>query len=660
MEQGTVTTQPLGQSFIIKRPRLTKLLDESGARIILLVAPAGYGKTTLAREWVAEREGVVWYSGRPAMADVAALASGLAATLAVDDDSAAAATARLRILASRGQPPEVLAKAVAAGVTAACSTLVIDDCHYAAGSPHSEMFLGELIEHTTFRVLLASRVRPEWIRPRMVVYGDVAALEMSDLAFTDDEARAVIHEAPDDAEDGLLVRARGWPAVIGLAAQRRGTNPRATLPADDLYGYFAEDLFQQAPPELQSALILLALGGDTDVDCCRALCAPDHERILTMATEQGFISAQPRELRIHPLLRGFLLTKLHELPPNQAGRLVRLVVDVLAARRLWDECLAALECAPLDDLVASVLNSALADLLDSGRIATVRQWLALARTSQVGDPILLLAEAEIALRDQDDAKAQVLGERAGELLSKGDAAARAYIVAARAAHLRDDRSGVARNSELAQSAAATVDLQTTALWIAFANAVEWSAPEAKAILNRLRDLRDARPDHALRVLNAEGWLLMDAESDLRAAAEKFELAKALVPHARDPFLTTNLLNVFAHILLLLAEYDRALALVDELVAEAQANGLEFAVDHALVTKAGSLIGRRKISAAERTLKEIDERSANATAHILESTHLQHVRLLIAAGDLERASSLLQREPLSSFGRAHRMTTALED
>ena len=67
----------VGRRRIIKRPRLTRMLDESNARIILLVAPAGYGKTTLAQEWLDERH-AAWYRCGPASSDVAALAVGLA------------------------------------------------------------------------------------------------------------------------------------------------------------------------------------------------------------------------------------------------------------------------------------------------------------------------------------------------------------------------------------------------------------------------------------------------------------------------------------------------------------------------------------------------------------------------------------------------------
>src|SRR5438045_3783757 len=112
MEEGTVMTQPRARSFIIKRPRLTKILDESEARILLLVAPAGYGKTTLAREWLEGKDRVAWYSGGPAMADVAALAVGIAEAL----DPALAE--RIRLLAANGQPAQALARAIANAETA--------------------------------------------------------------------------------------------------------------------------------------------------------------------------------------------------------------------------------------------------------------------------------------------------------------------------------------------------------------------------------------------------------------------------------------------------------------------------------------------------------------------------------------------------------------
>src|ERR1700704_4044348 len=63
---------------IIERPRLIKLLDESEARIILLLAPAGYGKTTLARQWAKTLNRAIWVSLTPAHSDVARFAEAIA------------------------------------------------------------------------------------------------------------------------------------------------------------------------------------------------------------------------------------------------------------------------------------------------------------------------------------------------------------------------------------------------------------------------------------------------------------------------------------------------------------------------------------------------------------------------------------------------------
>ena len=134
----------VGRRRIIKRPRLTRILDESGARIILLVAPAGYGKTTLAREWLEERR-AAWYYGGPASADVAALAVGLA-TAAAEVVPGAGDRMRQRLRAT-DRPEEdarILAEMLAEDLAdwPQDAWLAIDDYQFASESLAPRSFCG--------------------------------------------------------------------------------------------------------------------------------------------------------------------------------------------------------------------------------------------------------------------------------------------------------------------------------------------------------------------------------------------------------------------------------------------------------------------------------------------------------------------------------------
>ena len=64
---------PTGERRIIERPRLLKRLEEANARTILLVAPAGYGKTTLAQQCVQGYKGVSWWTATEGARDVTVL-----------------------------------------------------------------------------------------------------------------------------------------------------------------------------------------------------------------------------------------------------------------------------------------------------------------------------------------------------------------------------------------------------------------------------------------------------------------------------------------------------------------------------------------------------------------------------------------------------------
>ena len=123
---------------IIERPRLIKLLDECEARIILLLAPAGYGKTTLARQWAKTLNGAIWISCTPAHRDVVTFAEDLAA--GIDGLGGSCRKVLREHVSAHGNPQrassfdrcEHLPDQLAA---TAAQWIVIDDYHELADSP---------------------------------------------------------------------------------------------------------------------------------------------------------------------------------------------------------------------------------------------------------------------------------------------------------------------------------------------------------------------------------------------------------------------------------------------------------------------------------------------------------------------------------------------
>jgi LuxR family maltose regulon positive regulatory protein len=229
MPDGATQEVAAGRRHIIRRPRLTRLLDECEARIILLVAPAGYGKTTLAREWL-ESSGspATWYQAHPGATDVAALAAGVQrCTEEIIPNTGQAMRDRLRITASPTSDVAVLAELLASDLAGwpTNTWLVIDDYHTFAESPACEAFVDQLTREIPLNLLVGTRVRPRWATARRLLYGEVYEIGRSSLAMDHDEALAVLGSSDDARLPGLVALAEGWPAVIALAA---------LAPTDDL------------------------------------------------------------------------------------------------------------------------------------------------------------------------------------------------------------------------------------------------------------------------------------------------------------------------------------------------------------------------------------------------------------------------------------------
>src|SRR5665213_1326601 len=187
---------------IIERPRLIKLLDESEARIILLLAPAGYGKTTLARQWATTLNGAIWVSLTPAHRDVVTFAEDIAIGI---ESLGGSATEFIREYLRAQSNPQRAAHGVALELSkqmneVGAQWLILDDCHEVSGASEVGAMISTLAERLNCRMLTSSRVRPGWARTRQVVYGRVCEFDRADLAMTKDEVGEVLGHRVDLAE----------------------------------------------------------------------------------------------------------------------------------------------------------------------------------------------------------------------------------------------------------------------------------------------------------------------------------------------------------------------------------------------------------------------------------------------------------------------------
>lgn len=639
-----ISTRPKAQSYIIKRPRLTKLLDESEARIILLCAPAGYGKTTLAREWVETLEGpVAWYSGGPEMLDHAALGKSLVQPLGGLGLSQAAQHA-IAELATRNGEPDAFARVLVDGLSDIDGTLVIDDYQEAIGAGRSEELLHQLVLSSPLRVLIATRQAPQWLTSRLQVYGNAEVVGTEALAFDEDETSKVLSGESPRVPPELLDQSRGWPAVIGLAALRADASRRvrAGLLPTELYRYFADDLWSNAPASLRRPLFILALAGSEHQ--LRTATEKDVQRHVGAALELGFASRTGLdEVEIHPLLRSFLIERFHDDAPDEAHQIAQSVIADLADAEAWDACFSALNAYHVPELCASVLGRALPTLLSEGRLTSITRWVELARKDGSNDPLLLVAEAEVALREGDDVRAQIIAQHAATLLREGPLAARAHVIAARAALLRGDDAGAKINSELARVLAADAGTRAIALWLEMLRAIEaGDSNQANELLEALSTIEDASATHVVRIHNARAFIAFETRGAISAAADELDLASGLLPHVTDSLLRANFTNLWSQVNLYRAHYERVLEITDRLLNEVRANGLDFVVDHALLTQAATFTGLRRISQAARQLQEMNARAERCSTWIQAQIRLRTALLHMTVGDIDRAEIALRQ------------------
>lgn len=277
---------------VIPRPRLAARLDAGRDRKLMLIsAPAGWGKTTLVADWIrGARAGTPrlrcgWLSLDAGDNDLVRFLGYLIAALQVAAPGLGAES--LELLASPSPPSaeELLTGLInEIGDAHAPITLVMDDFHILV-EPQVLQAVRFLIEHMppSLHVILSGRADPPWPLARLRARGEMAEFRSADLRFTAEETGAFLSErmglALTAAETAALdERIEGWAAGLQMAAlSLAGRADRAGFIADFtgsnrfICDYLIEEVLEQQPPDMREFLLKTSILPRLSADLCNAV-----------------------------------------------------------------------------------------------------------------------------------------------------------------------------------------------------------------------------------------------------------------------------------------------------------------------------------------------------------------------------------------------------
>ena len=404
---------PRSHRGLVPRPRLVDWLTVAQAgELIVVCAPAGFGKTALLADW-AQRSSrpVAWLSLDTGDNDLVRFWRHVAAALG---GVRAGVGQRLAVLLR--PPPRSFEAVVTTLVNELAATqaelaLVLDDYHLIESQAvHQSLAL--LLQHLPagLGLAVASRSDPPLPLARLRASGQLAEVRTGELRFTQQEAAALLREAvghdlPDSAVAALVARTEGWAAGLQLAAlSLRGREDIAAFVAsfsgDHRYvlDFLAEEVLERQTEPVRSFLL--------ETSVLERLCGPlcdaitggsDGQRLLETVERANLFLVPLDEVRgwwrYHHLFADLLRVRLAQEQPDRLPGLHRAAAAWLERHGLIEyairHALAAGDTAEAAELVERSIEPML------GRGETAR-WRTIQLAGQHNGPTLAGEDGEAA------------------------------------------------------------------------------------------------------------------------------------------------------------------------------------------------------------------------------------------------------------------------
>jgi LuxR family maltose regulon positive regulatory protein len=380
----------------VARAEAVARLSDSRARFATVVAPAGYGKSTLMGLWAeADPRPFAWVSLDRGDDDVVVFLRYLAAAIHhVDPLPPEALSALTRRLGGSSWATSVACVGEALARTRHPLVLALDDLH-AVSNPSCIDALAALLKYVPAgsRIVVTSREEPQLPLGHWRAQGWLQEIGVNDLRMDELESGQLLEAAGvrvDASEvSDLNARTEGWPAGLYLAALtlQTGATSAAGHREHDFLGedrfvsdYFRLELMSQMPAGEADFLTYTSVLDRMCGDLCDAVLETtgSARTLETLARTNGFLVPLDRRgewFRYHHLFRQLLRSELDRTEPEAVLALNRRAMTWCIDNDLKEAAVAYGQAAGETDTVARLIDELALPVFYDGRQETVEEWL---------------------------------------------------------------------------------------------------------------------------------------------------------------------------------------------------------------------------------------------------------------------------------------------
>ena len=394
---------PIQQGFVTRQRLIDKIAAQTHPRLVLISAPAGYGKSSLLVDWChharADGAAVAWYALDAGDNDPARFVGHL-----LHSCRAALSTADAPPFSD--QPNADLESAVAEFVNVIAAhdghlLLAFDDYHLitSAAIHHA---VGLLLEHLpdNAQIAMSSRADPPLQLSRLRARDQLVEVRVADLRFSLAEVHnfyrsALSIDLSQESIQQIESASEGWAAALRLLAltlrQSVAADENAAIQAaladyssgqEHIFEYFAQEVFELQPPEIQNFLLDTCVLNRLDAQICSALVDhPAAPALLLQLARSGLflisLTAESPVYRYHHLFQDFLSRHLQLVDSERFRRQHRQAAKWYARHEGIAEAVRHGLSANDYGYAAHLIESQAWEVLSaSGEIATIVNWIA--------------------------------------------------------------------------------------------------------------------------------------------------------------------------------------------------------------------------------------------------------------------------------------------